>query len=36
MVPHFYALYNDGDMAYGTGVTLPFNSEWMAQGMGRS
>jgi len=37
MVPHFYALYNDGDIAYGTGVTLPFNSgvEWPKEWAGR-
>ena len=37
MVPHLYALYNDGDMAFGTGVSLPFNSgiEWPADWAGR-
>lgn len=36
-VPHFYALYNNGDMAVGTGVYLPFNSalEWPKDWAGR-
>jgi len=36
-VPHLYALYNDGDMAFGTGVSLPFNSgiEWPTDWAGR-
>jgi len=36
-VPHLYALYNDGDMAFGTGVSLPFNSgiEWPIDWAGR-
>jgi long-chain fatty acid transport protein len=37
VVPHLYALYNDGDMAFGTGANLPFNSgvEWPKEWAGR-
>ena len=36
VAPHIYAVYNNGDMAVGTGANLPFNSsvEWPKIGLG--
>jgi len=37
VAPHIYAVYNNGDMAVGTGANLPFNSsvEWPEDWAGR-